>query len=317
MYHNIDTPSSDPWELAVSPKNFEEQLNVLKKYRVVPASQLAEEISAGKVISKTICLTFDDGYEDNLVNAKPLLERYGTPATFFISHHFIESREAFWWDELGWLILESDSLPENLSLDLAGQDFYFYLGVDAELSPEKLQLQNKWVWHRRPPTKRAELYLEIWKLLKPLPHEKIRESLGLLYRWAGGAPRIQRSAMNAQQLQELVGHPLIDTGIHTMTHPSLARHHAEFQINEIESAEGSLKKAGLKASLIAYPYGDFNEETLKIAADLNLNAGFTTAEKVITKDSPIHALGRFQVRNINGVKFEKELRRWFAGFPVS
>ncbi|MES2409994.1 MAG: hypothetical protein V4535_00980, partial [Bacteroidota bacterium] len=41
MYHNIDTVPCDPWELAVSPKNFEEQLNVLKKYRVVTASQLA------------------------------------------------------------------------------------------------------------------------------------------------------------------------------------------------------------------------------------------------------------------------------------
>lgn len=317
MYHNIDTLSCDPWELAVSTKNFEEQLGVLRKYRVISASQLVEEVSNKKVSSKTVCLTFDDGYEDNIVNAKPLLEKYHCPATFFISNHFIHNRDAFWWDELGWLILESDSLPENLSLELGGQSIYFYLGVDAELSMEKQQLQSKWNWHRRPPTKRTELYLEIWQLLKPMPHWQIRESLDVLYRWAGTKPVIRRGAMSAEQLITLVKHPLIGTGIHTMTHPSLSLHSRSYQQNEIGHSRQSLLNEGLGAALIAYPYGDYNQDSLEIAAGLQLSAGFTTAEKVITKDSNIHALGRFQVRNINGVKFEKELRRWFAGFPVS
>lgn len=317
MYHNIAAPASDPWELAVSPKHFEEQLNVLQKFRVIPVAQLAEEVANKKVISNTVCLTFDDGYEDNLTNAKPLLEKYNCPATFFISHHFINHREAFWWDELAWLILETDSLPENLSLEFGGQSFYFYLGVDAELFPEKQQLQRKWVWHRKPPTKRAELYLELWRLLKPMSHRQIREALGDLYRWAGLTPNIQRSAMNTEQLATLIDNPLIEAGIHTMTHPSLSRHELSFQQKEIGESRQTLINAGFKADLIAYPYGDFNEDSLQVAADLKLAAGFTTAEKVITKDSNIHALGRFQVRNINGARFEKELRRWFAGFPVS
>ena len=45
-------------------------------------------------------ITFDDGYRDNLLVAKPLLEQHGLPATVFVTTGYVGPGRDFWWDEL-------------------------------------------------------------------------------------------------------------------------------------------------------------------------------------------------------------------------
>jgi peptidoglycan/xylan/chitin deacetylase (PgdA/CDA1 family) len=47
-----------------------------------------------------VILTFDDGYADNLLVAKPHLEAYDVPATVFVSSGFLGGGREFWWDRL-------------------------------------------------------------------------------------------------------------------------------------------------------------------------------------------------------------------------
>ena len=45
MYHRISEPRADPWQLAVSPANFEAQLQVLKKkYEIITPRQLFQQL---------------------------------------------------------------------------------------------------------------------------------------------------------------------------------------------------------------------------------------------------------------------------------
>ena len=46
---------------------------------------------------KCACITFDDGYYNNL-RALPLLEQYDVPATFYITTGNVEKQQCFWWD---------------------------------------------------------------------------------------------------------------------------------------------------------------------------------------------------------------------------
>ncbi|BAO43057.1 polysaccharide deacetylase family protein [Thiolapillus brandeum] len=43
------------------------------------------------------CITFDDGYANNL-RMLPLLKEYDIPATFYITTGNVEQQECFWWD---------------------------------------------------------------------------------------------------------------------------------------------------------------------------------------------------------------------------
>ena len=85
MYHMVSEARADGAfnKLRVAPKNFEAQLRVLRDggwhFAFISALEQPQSLPA-----KTVIITFDDGYEDNLLNADPLLERYGACATLYL-----------------------------------------------------------------------------------------------------------------------------------------------------------------------------------------------------------------------------------------
>lgn len=74
-YHSVGTRNHD---MNVRPDQFAEQMEWLASHATVIALDSAPDVSEG------IAITFDDGYRDNLVNAAPVLQRLGLPATVFI-----------------------------------------------------------------------------------------------------------------------------------------------------------------------------------------------------------------------------------------
>jgi peptidoglycan/xylan/chitin deacetylase (PgdA/CDA1 family) len=86
MYHRVAAVQQDPWDLAVSPDTFEQQLAYLKRNNTTMAlDKLVQGLRGGKLPDNAVAITFDDGYRDNLVQAKPLLAHYGLPATLFLA----------------------------------------------------------------------------------------------------------------------------------------------------------------------------------------------------------------------------------------
>src|SRR5258708_1690179 len=86
LYHRVAAPSWDPFDMCVEPERFEQQLAALSRVAdFVPLSAIASGLRRGRRERPVVALTFDDGYADNLHGALPLLERYGAPATVFIT----------------------------------------------------------------------------------------------------------------------------------------------------------------------------------------------------------------------------------------
>ena len=101
MYHRVDDVERDPWRLAVPPERFAEQLEVLGgAFAPLPLRELVAGLAERRVPRRSVVVTFDDGYRDNLVNAKPLLEAHDVPATVFVTSGYVDSGRDFWWDEL-------------------------------------------------------------------------------------------------------------------------------------------------------------------------------------------------------------------------
>ena len=92
----------------VSPQHFAEHLEVLRKqYRPIGLRQLVNGLRDDKVPRRAIIVTFDDGYFDNLIHAKPLLEQYDTPATMFVARSPRPDALEFWWDTLDRILLRT------------------------------------------------------------------------------------------------------------------------------------------------------------------------------------------------------------------
>ena len=85
MYHMVREPVAGATfnKLRVAPRSFEAQLRWLAAdgWHFALMSDLAR---ADALPPKTVILTFDDGYEDNLVNADPIMARYGARATLYL-----------------------------------------------------------------------------------------------------------------------------------------------------------------------------------------------------------------------------------------
>ena len=95
MYHHIGPLPQNANELrkdlTVSAEDFEMQVSWLKGqgYESVSLSELLEYFKTGKALpSKPVLFTFDDGYEDALTIAPPVLKRYGYKGDFGIITQF-------------------------------------------------------------------------------------------------------------------------------------------------------------------------------------------------------------------------------------
>lgn len=312
MYHRIADAAVDPWELAVSPVHFEEQLQILKKhYNVISVEELIAGVYKKKLPPKSVCITFDDGYTDNYEIAKPFLERYNLPATFFIPSYFIGRQQPFWWDELQALILETPALPQLFQMPISGQLLQVDLGTDAVLTSDHVKKHKAWIWTAAPPTKRCELFLKIWECVKPLPYSDIETTIEALKNWCGYLPVYDKNLfpMSSVQLQNLSNNSLFQIGLHTATHPTLAFHAKEIQQQEIAENQTALQLYQ-PLNAIAFPYGSYNNDTVSVLWEQSIAAGFTTEEKPVVANDNYYRLGRFQVRNLNGVAFKNQLETW-------
>lgn len=319
MYHRIAGVAVDPWQMAVSPEHFEEQLQVLeKKYRVIPVQELIRQLHKGSLSPGSICLTFDDGYADNYRTAMPLLEKYQCPASFFMVTRFIGREHLFWWNVLGDVLLNAEKLPETLSLRIREKHVSFRLNGDAKLTGELRQKHRAWHWPDPPPSGRAAVYLDIYERLKPLPYEERQVIMEEIRSWPEGhreSPAQEACfPVTAAELLNIGKHPLLDIGLHTHSHPALGFHPPEIQYQEIENCRKYLENTiDRYMNTLAYPHGSYNRDTLRVVREQQLGAAFTTEEQAITKRAGLYRLGRFQVGSWNGEEFERRLSAWVEG----
>ncbi|NJQ08544.1 polysaccharide deacetylase family protein [Streptomyces lonarensis] len=100
MYHSVDHPTADPYNITVSRRRLEEQLRWLRE-RGLRGVSLGEMLAAHAAGRSTglVGLTFDDGYTDFLTGAVPLLHRYDCTATVFVLPGLLGGFND--WDPLG------------------------------------------------------------------------------------------------------------------------------------------------------------------------------------------------------------------------
>lgn len=85
MYHSVAPYGHDPYLVTVRPRRFEQQMRWIRMRgrKGTSVRELLRARSSGDGAG-LVGLTFDDGYEDFLAYALPVLRRYGFTATVFV-----------------------------------------------------------------------------------------------------------------------------------------------------------------------------------------------------------------------------------------
>ncbi len=316
-YHRVADLTTDPWGLAVSPENFAAQLDVLRsEFKPVSLSRLLDTGLRGRP-TNSIAVTFDDGYADNLLAVKPLLGQHGVPATCFITTGEIGKNEEFWWDALDRIILETEALPQTLTLVTRGGPNEWSTVEPA--SPRKgstnslTQLFSAGRFAAHISSARIRLYGELWESLRRADAEERAEMMRQLYAWAG-VPELARASHRKMTREELLvladGHH-IDVGAHSVTHAPLSQlDHASRQRELRQSKEFLEQLVGPRQFGFAYPHGDHDETTRELVADTGFTFACTTQAGLVDRTTPRFQLPRCTILNWSGDEFYLRLKRW-------
>jgi peptidoglycan/xylan/chitin deacetylase (PgdA/CDA1 family) len=320
LYHRVATPRSDPWALSVAPARFAEHLEVLREYASpIPLSRLVRDLREGSVSDRSVAVTFDDGYVDNLHVAKPLLIRHNVPATVFVPSGTIGSEQEYWWDELDRLLLQPGILPEELCLSVDGEQYRWELGETARYGEEEVRRYRSWRAWKDAPTARHSLYSSLWELMHPMAEPERQEVLAKLRQWSGVEPAVRSEyrTLSPGELVALSQGGLVEIGAHTVTHPSLSALPVASQRYEIQGSKARLEETlGRSVTSFAYPYGqrsDYSAETIEIVRQAGFVCSCSNFAGHIEVATDLFQLPRLFTLNWDGDRFANQLRQWLDG----
>jgi peptidoglycan/xylan/chitin deacetylase (PgdA/CDA1 family) len=310
-YHRVASGDQDPFRLCVHPERFAEQLQTLKDHgSCLTVRDLVSLLDRGQLPRRAFVVTFDDGYADNLIHARPLVEKYDIPMTLFLSTGIFEDAREFWWDELEQVILRPGDLPSHLSIDFGRSTFTRELGAASSFSLEESREHQSWWARDPPPTQRHAFFFELWRFLHPLPAALQRTALDQLAHWASFQTRVRPShrPLTSEEAHLLATSPIVEIGAHTRSHPLLPAQSLDIQSAEIrESKRVCEAVAGRQVTNFSYPYGESSPATARLVEEAGFSSACSTKRGSVRLTSDRFQFPRLHVQNWNGKEFAKQL----------
>ena len=293
LYHRVTDLSSDPEMLAVSPANFRQHLEFLKKHWRI----LRFEEDWFQVKGPAVVITFDDGYADNLHEALPILEEIGVPATFFVSTGHVGTNNEFWWHQLEDILLREGEYPSSFQLN---------------------DPQHGSVWDAGTFIQRQALYAGLNRLMQIVESERRELWLTQLREWAGrgtgGVPA--HRLMSREELRRLAASPWATIGAHTVTHSALSSLSEEQQRHEILTSRREIETiTGTKITTFSYPFGrkaDYNRTTIRLCRDADFSKVAANFPGPVHRWTDPFQLPRHLVRNWDAATFAAKLESFWT-----
>jgi peptidoglycan/xylan/chitin deacetylase (PgdA/CDA1 family) len=242
-----------------------------KHFQVLPLAKAARLLKDGQLPAASACITFDDGYADNLVVAAPILKRHGLVATFFIATGYIEGGRM--WNDI--LIEAARHAPEG-RLDWSAQKAGIWQLDSTESRVRAYQGAQRLLKHLEPAERQAMC-------------DEIAQQLNL--------PAHSELMMSRAQVRALRDGGM-EIGGHTITHPILCKVSRDAAALEIEGGRQQLREwLGEAPEVFAYPNGvpdaDYSERDVELVKRAGYQAAVSTAVGVAHSGSDIYQLPRF------------------------
>ncbi|MGB1141154.1 MAG: polysaccharide deacetylase family protein [Halioglobus sp.] len=292
IYHEVplsndpmrpDTPDAD---------TFRWQMRLLRQhFRPLALHEAVRRLQDGDLPPRSVCVTFDDGYRNNLEVATPILREFDIPATIFIATAFSDGRN-MWNDRI---------------IDLAGDPFLTRINLEClGLPPRDLASQQD----------RLGLVSELLPALKYRDYREREALVDALYR-ENSAEEAAPRMMSHQELIQL-SRSGVTLGAHTVDHPILKALAPAEQRRQIESSKHALENlTGKAVTSFAYPNGKPGKDYDEVAMQMAQEAGFTEAVStnwgISTPTTNRFQLNRFTPWDKNPLRFHLRLLRTVVG----
>lgn len=306
-YHRVTMEPEPGDPLIVSAPMFERQVRFLRdNYSIVSGDDLVDAIGGDRPLPDKACLiTFDDGWADNYSIAWPILRRLGLTGVIFLATDYIGTGRRFWYARLR--DLASRSWVEIRHFWAASND-------GSELSK---CLREFAIAHAQCS---ANAFNGLVERLKQFPVSEVDVAIeGTQARIVGfSADRSRGPAMlDWSQVNEMSSHG-IGFGAHGTSHAIFTRISEEDLRREVVGSKRALEQhLGREVKLIAYPNGDYDARTLKIATDAGIRAGFTCISGVNSDLERPLELRRIGMREESGVGLSGRFSPLFLSAELS
>lgn len=295
MYHNFQA-MEEPGCDAIAPATARRQLAYLRDhFRVIPLTQLAEQLKAGKPIEKnTVALTVDDGRNNFYHLFFPVLEEFRMSATFFVVSEFISGQDWIWTDKIIWLARQP-CVPEELRDD--NLDNFF----------EKMNRLRPDVRNSRIDEVAAEMQVS-------LPKE----------------PPPEYAPCSWSQLREMADSGLVEIGSHSVTHPifsTLTEEESQWEL--AESRAQIERQLGRPVNAFCFPNGkpaDYFPRHLQQVREGGYSSAVMTHFGMSRPGADVYTLPRIGVsgrtemlsfmKYVDGVEYYQDLLRCVPSFQL-
>lgn len=271
-FHRV-LPEKDPLQSSEpSAAEFEAWLSGWSKwFRFRLLSEAVSELRNGQIAEHTACVTFDDGYANNLEVAAPILSRLGVPATFFIATGFSSGGMMF-NDKLTHVFRAAQGGELDLSLHDLGR--WPVEGVDARRDSMNAVIRKV-------------------KHLKYAERETITNAIVL----QSNTDVDSQPMMTSQQVKKLSSMGF-EIGAHTVSHPILRELADADAEREIRTSREQLQTlTGQKVEMFAYPNGrpgdDYDLRHTKMVKDAGFIGAVSTIPGAASMQSDLYQIPRF------------------------
>jgi peptidoglycan/xylan/chitin deacetylase (PgdA/CDA1 family)/CelD/BcsL family acetyltransferase involved in cellulose biosynthesis len=256
-YHRINN-ENDPFLPSMPIAEFEKHIRIVARhYRVVSLREGMRRLAEGGPAEPVVAITFDDGYADNCTEALPILQRYGAPATIFLTTGSVDSREPMWFEVLAVALKKTDLSHIDVELDVPRR---FLLRTQAE----RLAANGTIFAHLRMLSD-SDRCAQLAEILRRLSAESAPELRGRMLTW--------------DQVRHMRSFG-IDFGGHTVTHPFVSRLTPEQALWEIAECKHRIEQETQADTVhFAYPNGresDFQAWNKEIVAAAGYKAAVST-----------------------------------------
>jgi peptidoglycan/xylan/chitin deacetylase (PgdA/CDA1 family) len=283
-YHRVHRQVDPMFPGEVDARRFDVQMQSLRDFCTpLPLLEGLERLGAGSLPARAVCVTFDDGYADNVVEALPILQRHSVPAAFFVATGFLNGGRMW-----------NDSVIEAVRRAPAGPLPRGELGLpDVTLGDG---------------SSRGAVAEESIRAVKHLPPDVRLARVEAFCRQVG-VDLPDDLMMTSRQVRTLADAGM-EIGAHTVHHPILSALPAERARDEIGASRDVLETiTGRKVRAFAYPNGrpgdDYTERDRDIVRDLGFECALSTWWGAASARSDRYQLPRF-------TPWDRTPDRWLA-----